>query len=836
VQNLLKNRDQISSYFRRLIMVSMRKILTLIGLFCIINMHGQGQWNVKTGLKGKARNYTSTFSIGTRLYTCLGNNVGFSPLKDLWQYDPATDAWTQKADFGGPARWGAFVFVVGSKAYIGCGRDSLSSYSDFWEYDAPNDSWNQLGGFSGGNRRGATAFVINGKGYAGFGWDGTSYFNDLYEYNVASDSWTQKADFPESGRNYPVSFVIANKGYVGTGNDGTPRSNFYKYTPSSDSWSTVTNSISGVRSGAMAFAINNYAYVAGGNDGTNALNDFQRFNPNGETWQSYVKMPRYLEFGSATVAGGIPYIVCGDSALVSQKTLLSFDTFDISCSLSASSNLCPKASFAVNYISNTTFANDNEFSVELSDAYGIFYSTPLIVGSKATSTSSSIQCTVPSGLSASSGYRVRILASSPAFTGYVSADKLSLLDGPPVNLTIVGKTGLCAGDSVKIAVPNTANCSYQWLLNGVAINGKTSYTGYAKTSGFYQIVVTKNSCIDTSTKVNVSVLVNPPSALTASGPTTFCEGDSVQLELPSSSGFQYEWRKDGNIVSGSITNALVVKTSGKYKLTITNGGNCSFTSNETQVTVLSAPTANINSPIDSVTACSGKQIMLTADSNADNSFQWYQNGQPIAGAMSKKYIASMSGLYQVKVSNTIGCSSWSKNVKVTLTPNFNPGSVIGLDQVTKLSSSSYSVPLVNGITYVWAVSGGNVTSGQGTNASSIQWGNPGPGLIKVFASSGCTDTSTLVVGINYPQGFTSISNTSTFHVYPNPCTNKIYIPTIKEGIYKLVSMDGKSMYLGTTSSDTYEYQTFDISSLKNGLYLIQVISKEGLLSSTFVKE
>ena len=24
-------------------------------------------------------------------------------IKDFWEYDPATDVWTQKADFGGPA-------------------------------------------------------------------------------------------------------------------------------------------------------------------------------------------------------------------------------------------------------------------------------------------------------------------------------------------------------------------------------------------------------------------------------------------------------------------------------------------------------------------------------------------------------------------------------------------------------------------------------------------------------------------------------------------------------------------------------------------------------------
>ena len=41
--------------------------------------------------------------------------------KDFWEYDPAANTWTQKADFGGTARDGAVGFSIGSKGYIGTG-------------------------------------------------------------------------------------------------------------------------------------------------------------------------------------------------------------------------------------------------------------------------------------------------------------------------------------------------------------------------------------------------------------------------------------------------------------------------------------------------------------------------------------------------------------------------------------------------------------------------------------------------------------------------------------------------------------------------------------------
>ena len=43
--------------------------------------------------------------------------------KDFWEYDPAANTWTQKADFGGTARYYAVGFSIGSKGYIGTGWD-----------------------------------------------------------------------------------------------------------------------------------------------------------------------------------------------------------------------------------------------------------------------------------------------------------------------------------------------------------------------------------------------------------------------------------------------------------------------------------------------------------------------------------------------------------------------------------------------------------------------------------------------------------------------------------------------------------------------------------------
>src|SRR5205823_1893159 len=64
----------------------------------------QGTWIKKAGFGGGGRAYIVGFSIGTKGYMGTGYD-GSTSKKDFWEYDPATDAWTQKADFGGTARY-----------------------------------------------------------------------------------------------------------------------------------------------------------------------------------------------------------------------------------------------------------------------------------------------------------------------------------------------------------------------------------------------------------------------------------------------------------------------------------------------------------------------------------------------------------------------------------------------------------------------------------------------------------------------------------------------------------------------------------------------------------
>src|SRR5205823_1898625 len=105
------------------------------------------------------------------------------------------------------------------KGYIGTGFDNNVTWTnDFWEYDPSTNVWMQKADFGGSGRAAAVGFSIGSKGYLGTGSDSEGLFNDFWEYDPATNAWTQKAGL-ELGRDLAVGFSIGSKGYLGTGSD-----------------------------------------------------------------------------------------------------------------------------------------------------------------------------------------------------------------------------------------------------------------------------------------------------------------------------------------------------------------------------------------------------------------------------------------------------------------------------------------------------------------------------------------------------------------------------------------------------------------------------------------
>jgi hypothetical protein len=56
-------------------------------------------------------------------------------LRDVWEYDPYSDQWSQFHDFAGSSRREAVVFVLDNYAYLGTGTTGSLRLDDFWDFD-----------------------------------------------------------------------------------------------------------------------------------------------------------------------------------------------------------------------------------------------------------------------------------------------------------------------------------------------------------------------------------------------------------------------------------------------------------------------------------------------------------------------------------------------------------------------------------------------------------------------------------------------------------------------------------------------------------------------------
>jgi N-acetylneuraminic acid mutarotase len=234
-----------------------------------------GTWADKGSLPAAGtdndRHFAVAFAIAGKGYIGTGHNLS-STVKDFWEYDPATNLWTQKADFKGGNRSGAAGFAIGNKGYLGTGQDDYGNYkNDFWEYDPAANQWTQKASmpstrvYAVGLASYATGYVGTGKGkyYNPRGDYTTVYYDDFWEYNPATNQWKQKANLPASGRMGATGFALGGEFYLGTGHNSglVLMKDFYKFNPTANSWKQIADYSGGETEYATGFTINNNGFV-----------------------------------------------------------------------------------------------------------------------------------------------------------------------------------------------------------------------------------------------------------------------------------------------------------------------------------------------------------------------------------------------------------------------------------------------------------------------------------------------------------------------------------------------------------------------------------------------
>ncbi|MBI2722929.1 MAG: T9SS type A sorting domain-containing protein [Bacteroidetes bacterium] len=353
--------------------------------------------------------------------------------------------------------------------------------------------------------------------------------------------------------------------------------------------------------------------------------------------------------------------------------------------------------------------------------------------------------------------------------------------------------------------------------------------------------------------------------VSASGPLSFCLGQSVVLGNPSASG--YVWN------NGATTQSINVTVSGVYSSTITNSCGNTLSSLPVTVTVISPPSPSI--------------CLVTVDSlGQNNEIYWEKTQYPQAdtfivyretnallytpiGRISKNLFSSYVDTnrsigpytgdpnfssYKYKLQMRDNCGNLSLlsgspyhqsiNVQDAQTGQFN-WNYYFIEGIGILPSASYTLWRQNILTGVSTTVGATSANFANDNQynSLAQGGN-----VKWFVSTSgfvCNPTLKQIGGSSnvlvaktrtksnqtnerqFPQGLKDILISSKdVAVYPNPAKNSLSVKcnvlTSEDHEIEILNMLGQLMTLKSIKANSSDAQVLDVSSFVKGIYTLSI--------------
>jgi len=380
-----------------------------------------------------------------------------------------------------------------------------------------------------------------------------------------------------------------------------------------------------------------------------------------------------------------------------------------------------------------------------------------------------------------------------------------------VPIVHVTPAALCANATGTLTIDNYASfdsVSFS-ITNGTLLSTGATTTFSADGGGNVQITIQTDddSCIQ-QTQVTVP-LGTPPNkpTITASGPTTFCEGGSVTLTANVSGGtapYSYQWYHVGQPIAGATSQTYVAAPPGNdyYYVAVSDAAGCvSTTSDATVITVNANPTATITAPS---AMCVGANGSASApDAGPGSTYNWTITGGTITSTMAGGsvvfFTAGASGqvALNVTVTTAAGCSaSDSETIAINALP---PATVSASGPTTFCAGGSVTLTAPAGYTYLWS---NNATTQAITVSAS------GSYSVTVTNASSCSTTSAAtVVTVNAnPTATITPSGPTTF------CAGGSVTLTAPAGYTYLWSNNATTQSIVVSASGSYSVTVTNASS------------------------
>ncbi len=321
---------------------------------------------------------------------------------------------------------------------------------------------------------------------------------------------------------------------------------------------------------------------------------------------------------------------------------------------------------------------------------------------------------------------------------------------------------------------------YEWYLNGVQIPGANQSTYTATATGSYTCLYQSPYCgLEMSDAIQVSISAQPAAAITAAGPTSFCSGSVTLNATPTGAGITYQWYKDNVSIPGATSSSYSATAKGSYHCAVTQPS-CGLSMSGYIYVGVGLPASNLTA--NNTTICAtGSSTISVVTQPPGQTYQWYRNGNLLAGAVSPSYVTSTQGSYTCQVTN--GCGSTTTSSPVVLTVNPVPVPVV---------SGSNSLCPGGTVTI-------NETSGTG---NAYQWMN-GNSNIGGAVNASYTASATGSYRVRVTNGF----GCSTVSPYFVVTAGSVPVPAVTASAYPVICSNEQITLKATTGSGfTYKWK------------------------------
>lgn len=377
---------------------------------------------------------------------------------------------------------------------------------------------------------------------------------------------------------------------------------------------------------------------------------------------------------------------------------------------------------------------------------------------------------------------------------------------------------ICTGASTTLSASAPGAVTFAWTPT-TGLSDPTSATPIATptaTTTYVVAVTNTTGCVDRDTVV-VTVLPLPAPSITASGPTSFCTGGSVTLTAATASS--YQWSTSPSDTLQSIT----VSASGTYSVLVSNGSGCSSSASQVvNVFALPAIDAGLND-----STCLSTNVNLSASGGV--SYIWHPGtslsdstiANPVAGPVT-------TTTYTVTGTASGGCSNTDS---VTITVLGNPS----VPMISRGTDTLYC--LAAATSYQWYLNGSPIS---GATSQNYIFTLNGTYYVEVFNAQGCSTVSTTIT-ISDVSVHDLADIEQSVNLYPNPFnssfTLSLQLDHSSSVKIKVMSLDGRLIASDESSNIKGSYQkNIDLSDFANGIYQLQIICDDGVITRKVVKQ